>query len=217
MCVVRGIAVNALTPTNNTMPPRKPGTIDWRNSESKQIVLDDLESGQISLDAANTAEDLCCGMCQFAPEFIAEEVGFDQFKKRLEDHRKQLEHKIDRSEAMAALEHDRLIFPQKTHNARGEKIFCWTEAFGLLKQDVAAKKHTIMTPSQLHKTRPEHKEFSLTVFDRKIRQAIRKERLVNWKNDKREADIKERKERRRALGLNEETPMEERKRASEQG
>lgn len=118
----------------------------------------------------------------------------------------------------AALQHDRLLHPKKTHNQRGEKIFYWSEAMDLLKQDVADKKHLTMTPSQLRLSRPnEYGQFSLHIFDRRIRQAIRKERLINWLNDKREKETKKRKERRRGLGLSDETPQERRERSSQQG
>ena len=196
------------------MPKRSPGTIDWLRSESKQIVLDDLEEGVISLDETDTAEALFYGMYQYTPEFIAEQVKFEQFKDRLAGHRKQLKHKIESPAwEMAALAHDRLKCPQKTHNEKGEKIFYWTEAMELLKQDIDDGKHLTMTPTQLQATRPnEYGEFPLKIFDRRIRQAIRKKRLINWKNDKREDYAKERKERRQKLNLDEETPQQQRKR-----
>ena len=196
---------------------RNPGTIDWRNSESKQIVLDDLEVGVISLDESDSAEDLFYGMYQFTPEFIAERVTFGQFRDRLKDHRDQLKHKFESpSWEEAALEHDRLLHPKKMYNQRGEKIFYWSEAMALLKQDVAEKKHLAMTPSQLHQSRPEYGQFKLAIFDQRIQQAICKERLINWMNDKREEEIQIRKERRCKLGLSEETPQEQRGQSSHQ-
>ena len=202
------------------MPPgvRNPGTIDWKNSESKQIVLDDLEANVISLDESDTAEDLFYGMYQVSPEFIAEKVQFKQFKQRLKDHRKQLKEMLS-SPAIEklALEHDRRICPQKTHNERGEKIFYWTEAMQLLKQDVDAGLHLLMTPRQLQATRfAEYGEFPPKLFDRRVRQAIRKKRLINWKNDKREEATKERKARCQKLNLEEETPQQKRERLSMQ-
>ena len=201
------------------MANRKPGTIDWTNSESKQIVLDDLEAGVISMDNTDTAEALYYGMYQYSPEFIAEKVLFEQFKVRLKDHRKQLQRKSNSTQLeMAALAHDRLLFPKKTHNEKGEKIFYWTEGMKLLKQDIDDGLHLKMTPSQLQKMRPvEYGEFSPKIFGRRIRQAIRKKRLINWKNDKREEAKKERIERRRELGLLDETPQEHRERMLEQG
>lgn len=194
-----------------------PGTMDWRNSESKQIVLDDLEAGVISLDETDTAHDLYYGMYQYTPEFIAEKVLFPQFELRLKDHREQLRPKFEApSFEAAALAHDRYLCPKKTHNQRGEKIFYWSDAMNLLKQDVANKKHEMMSPSELRLSRPVYQEFSLRVFDQRIRQAIRKERLINWKNDTRQETQEERHKRRRELGLTEETPQELRERMFQQ-
>lgn len=200
------------------MARRKPGTIDWAKSESKQIVIDDLEAGVISLDETDSAEDLFYGMYCHTPEFIAEQVGFHQFKQQLSDHRKQLKPKMEApSWEAAALAHDRLLFPKKTHNHRGEKIFYWSDAFNLLKQDVAEKKHLQMTPTDLRLMRTEYQDFSLAIFDQRIRQAVRKERLINWKNDKREEATNERRERRRDLNLPTETPQERRERLYKEG
>lgn len=195
---------------------RNPNTIDWTNSESKAIVLDDLESGSISIDNSDTAEDLYYGMYQFTPEFITEGVKFEQFKARLRDHRKQVKDRMERSSwEMAALAHDRLMQPKKTHNIRGEKVFYLTPAYRLLAMDVAANKHQIMTPSELKLSRPEYAEWNLKLFDQRIRQAIRRKRFVNYLNDKREDKESERKGRRRTLGLPEETPLEQRQRMVE--
>lgn len=197
------------------MANRNPETIDWGKSESKQIVLDDLEARVISLDNTDSAEDLYYGMYCNTPEFITEKVGFKQFRDRLRDHRKQVKVKLEAPGwETAALAHDRLLFPKKTHNQRGEKIFYLSEAYPLLIQDVVAKKHLQMKPSQLKASRPEYGDFSLAIFDQRIRQAVRKERLINWMEDKRNAEIQERKERRRNLGLSEETPLEQLQRLS---
>ena len=92
-------------------------------------------------------------------------------------------------------------------------MFYWTNAMKKLKEDVDADLHLTMTPSQLRMTRPdEYGAFPLKVFDQRLRQAIRKKRLVNWKNDKRDEVINRRKECRRELNLSEETPKEMRER-----
>ena len=104
------------------MAHRNPGTLDWVNSESKQIVLDDLESGIISMDKTETAKDLYYSMYQFTPKFIAEKVLFEQFEKHLKDHRKQLKYKHESPAwEMAALAHDQNIFPK--NNAKGKEVF----------------------------------------------------------------------------------------------
>lgn len=175
--------------------------------------MDDLEARVISLDDTDTAEELYEGMYKHTPEFIAEQVTLEQFKLRLKNHRVQLQQKLTTpSWEMAALAHDRAIFPQKTHNEKGEKIFYLTEAMNLLKEDIEQGLHLTMTPSQLKAKRTEYDEFSLEVFDRRVRQAIRKKRLINWMNDQWEEKEKARKERRKKLNLAEETPQQQRKR-----
>ena len=86
-----------------------------------------------------------------------------------------------------------------------------------LREDVDAGLHVTMKPSELQATRPDvYGEWDLKLFDQRLRQAIRKKRMVNWMNDKREATDEERKERRRNLCLSEETPQQHRKRVGDQ-
>ena len=155
------------------MPKRNPGTINWAKSLSRQVVLDDLENGVISLDETDTAEELYHFVYKHTQEFMLEKVLFPQFKKRLEDHRAQVKkrHKASQWES-AALAHDKELFPTRTHNDRGEKKFYLTEAYNLLAQDVQEKKYLLMTPSELKASRPEYGEFTLGVFDGRIRHAI---------------------------------------------
>lgn len=200
---------------------RNPGTIDWPNSESRAIILDDLENGIISLDGTDTAEELFYGMYQFTPEFIAEKVLFKQFRDRLKDHRAQITRRRE-SEAWeaSALAHDRQMRPIKTHNARGEKVFYWTEAADLLKKDVAQlmSKNIKFTASQIQAVRPSYYgEFKLAFFDRRVRQAVRRQRYINYLNDKRLEEEKVRRERRKDLLLAEETPWQQLQRMSLNG
>ena len=179
---------------------RNPGTIDWSKSLSRKLVLDDLEEGIISLDETDTAEDLYEFVYKDTPEFIMENVGFQQFKNRLKDHRSQVSKRHEAAQMeIAALEHDLDLFPIRTHNDRGEKKFYLTEAYKKLAEDISEKKHETMTPSELKASRPEYAEWPLKIFDGRIRQAIRRARMVNWRNDKREAKEKKRREKREKL------------------
>jgi len=183
-----------------TMPRRNPGTIDWTKSLSRQMVLDDLENGVVSVDETDSAEDLYYLFYVHTDEFKREKVLFRQFRDCLRDHREQVKKRQEASQwEMAAFAHDNAIFPTRTHNDRGEKKFYLTPAYRLLAKDVGNKLHQLMTPSQLKASRPEYEEFSNKVFDGRIRQAIRRERMVNWRNDKREADEKKLNKRRQEL------------------
>lgn len=182
------------------MPRRKPGTIDWPKSLSRVLVLDDLENGIISLDESDSAKDLYDQLYQHTPEFILEKVGYAQFRDRLKDHRAQVAKRHEAAQwEMSALAHDRQLFPVRSHNDRGEKKFYLTPAYGLLAQDIADKKHQTMPPSQLRASRPEYTEFGIEIFDGRIRQAVRRERMVNWRNDKRAAIEEKRQSRREQL------------------
>ena len=55
-----------------------------------------------------------------------------------------------------------------------------------------------MKPSELKASRPEYGEFT-DIFDGRLRQAIRHERMVNWRNDKREKMEQKRMECREHL------------------
>jgi hypothetical protein len=169
--------------------------------------VDDLHSGAISMDNTDKAYDLYYGMYCHTPEFIAEKVPYEQFRDRLNYLRKTLAQKMDGiAWQVAALHHDRLITPKPTHNHRGEPVFYLTEAAALLMLDVEEGKHKTMTPSQLRESRTEYTQFDLAYFDRRLRQAIRKLRFINYLNDKREEKIQERKAHRRELLLPENPP-----------
>ena len=182
------------------MPRRNPGTIDWSKSLSRQLVLGDLENGVISLDETDSAEELYYLHYIHTNEFQLEKVLFPQFKEHLKDHQVQVKKRQEAVQwEMAALAHDKALFPTRTHNDRGEKKFYLTEAYPLLAQDILEKKHEIMTPSELKASRDEYREFSLPIFDGHIWQAIRRQRMVNWRNDKREAKEQERQNHRAVL------------------
>lgn len=161
------------------------------------MVLDDLENGVISLDNSDSAHDLYHNMYKHTAEFIVERVEYEQFRDRLRDHRAQVGRRHEAAQwEMAALAHDRQLFPIRTHNDRGEKKFYLSTAGALLAEDVKQEKHKTMKPSELRASRPEYAEFPLKIFDGRIRQAIRRERMVNWRSDKREELEKEQRQRR---------------------
>lgn len=111
--------------------------IDWTNLESRAIVIDDLNSGMISLNTMDEARDLYYGMYQFMPKFISEQVPYDQFRAHLNDHQKQIKAQLDKvSWEMAALGYDCLLCPKKMHNAHGEKVFYLTKPNKKLTKDI---------------------------------------------------------------------------------
>lgn len=208
---------NKMAPSKKRKKEKASDLIDWAKSESKQIVLDDLENGAISLDDTDKAEDLFENMYKHTPEFILEKVPFRQFRDRLRDHRKALQTRDDRiAWETACYAHDRLVYPTTTHNSRGEKKFYLTPAAALLTQDIEDGKHLRMKPSELQASRPEYQEFSRVIFDGRIRQAIRKRRMVNYMNDKRLEEEMERRMQRLNLGLPGETPWQKQQRLEQE-
>ena len=69
-------------------------------------------------------------------------VVLDQFKARLQSHRKQasIDHVIASKEEQY-FAHDRQLYPRKTHNKRGEPIFDMSPAKPLLRQDIKDDMH----------------------------------------------------------------------------
>ena len=84
--------------------------IDWASSESKLIVVKDLEDGKLSLDESNVSAEMAwMTLYREHPKFVLEGVCFSQFKERLKDHRKQVEKRAQKvSVEVAALVHDQL-------------------------------------------------------------------------------------------------------------
>ena len=183
---------------------KRPDFIDWEHSESKQIVMDDLETGFLSLDEERHPAEDVWPFYAGTSEFIAEKVVFDQFELRLKDHRKQVRRKIEKPPwHMAALAHDRDICPVETHNHRGEIKFYLLNAYPLLAQDIKDEKHKQMSTLDLKMSRPEYNYPGLTLqkFGRRVKQAIRKQRMINWMEDKRAEKAMKRAKRRAGLGL----------------
>jgi hypothetical protein len=77
------------------MPPRRKEWIAWRSSAPRRILLDDLESGMLSLDSEEmSADDAWNSYYSHLQEFS--NVPFAQFRERLRDHRKQVSGKTQR-------------------------------------------------------------------------------------------------------------------------
>ncbi|CAJ1929269.1 unnamed protein product [Cylindrotheca closterium] len=116
-----------------------------------------------------------------------EEVKFDQFKRNLASHRKQLKDGKKRSmEEEEMWREDRKRFPPVSKKADGSPLWYCHPAKLLLRQDVAEGKHNTMKPEQLQQTKNEYRDFSLTEFRRHIYQENRRRRFINYLNDKRE-------------------------------
>ena len=88
------------------------------------------------------------------------------------------------------LRQDLKLFPPKSKRADGTPLWDSHPAKYLLREDVAAMKHTKMKPSQLRLTRDEYKEFGLKEFRQHVYQENRRRRFCNWLNERRQKQKK---------------------------
>ena len=96
------------------------------------------------------------------------------------------------------MQNDRKLYPEQLHNHNGELIFARHPANKCLQEDVKAKKHMNMTPSQIHSSRSEYKVFDLKMFNRRINQEIRRVKFINyleWKRTEKQRKFKEKEEK----------------------
>jgi hypothetical protein len=163
--------------------------IDWRNSQAKSIIVDDLDEGLLPMDQNVMSAEEAWESCYRDMEEFAM-VPFTQFKERLRDHRKQVKARYEQSEMEAdALAHDRLLYPRQSHNHRGEPVFDLSIAKQFLCEDVKNKLHTTMLPSKLQGTRPEYKLFKPNKFKHRIYQEVRRQKFIFYLEQKRSTKV----------------------------
>jgi hypothetical protein len=170
------------------MAPR-PGWIKWVKCAAKHIIMDDLLCGILPLgDEEMSAEEAWELQYEHMAEFIRDGVVFSQFKAGLADHRAKVVKDMTRSTyERDALTHDRLLHPRQMMNHRGAPVFNLLPAKLLLREDIKDRKHLRMSPSQLRQSRIAiYGMFGLSEFKRRIYQAVRREKFINWMDDKRQ-------------------------------
>ena len=161
--------------------------------------MDDLICGILPLDADElSAEEAWDLQYEHMAEFVLDGVVFSQFKEPLADHRKKVGTDARRaSRELEALTHDRHLCPRQMENHRGHPVFDLSPAKLLLRQDVADRKHLIMTPTELREFRiVEYGPFGKREFKHRIYQAIRREKFINWLEHKRDVKYKSLLEKR---------------------
>jgi hypothetical protein len=165
---------------------RQEATIDWKKSEARAVLIKDLTDGVLPLDDAEVSAEEAWATCYTnLPEFS--NVGFEQFKRQLKAHRKQLKEKTQAADTQeAALLHDRVLYPERTHYASGVRIFRMSPALPLLQADIQSGRHNELTPSALRASRPEYAEWELKVFTQRIYQQVRRQKFINYLEWKRE-------------------------------
>jgi hypothetical protein len=182
-----------MPPKSKKRKPTNPVNIVWITSEARKVILADLTDGHLSLDETVVSEEKAFQVYKAYRSEAFADVGFDQFKLRLIDHRKQVKKLHEASQwNEAAFQHDRLLIkPQGTHNQRGEPIFDRSPAQKLLRQDVKDRKNEEMSPMDLWHSRPEYMVFTLSIFRQRIYQELRLQKYWNYLEDKRKKKEKE--------------------------
>lgn len=164
------------------MPARgREGWIDWRTSQAKQVLLNDLFNLTLPVDENEVSTEQAWEHYRHHPAFVGPPVVYEQFAERLRDHRAQIGGRIERAQwEMAAMSHDRLVNPYPTHNHRGEPNFHGSAAKPLLRQDIVAGLHEQMTPAAFRETRQEYMVFTTRKFTDLIKQMVRLLKTENW-------------------------------------
>jgi hypothetical protein len=154
--------------------------INWRTSQARVIIIFDLENNILPLDETEFSALDAWNTC-YKNIWEFREVPFRQFKERLRDHRQQVAARYANSlDEGFQLAHDRLLFPRKTHNHRGEPVFDLSPAKPLLQEDVKNSKHTTMSSRELWETRPEYRCFKPCKFKDRIHQEVRRQKFMHY-------------------------------------
>ena len=94
---------------------------------------------------------------------------YSDFAARLRQARARAGKKTVRAKADAeALKHDRMIFPERTEDAKGEPVWQGSKAQELLRRDLKDKEKMKLRPKLLHMEEEEYLEFSLENFRNRI-------------------------------------------------
>jgi hypothetical protein len=157
-----------------TQPTRRQ---EWRDSEAKKHLLQDLDIGLITDDMDPRVA------YNRRPEF--QEFEFRTFRDRLRDYQKKKAEKGLRAYSERQEMHDDLRnhVPQ-THDHRGIPRWEGSEAQRLLAIDVEAGTDRSMTPLELWRTKPAYQAFDKDVFRGHIYQERRRQKFLKWLDTK---------------------------------
>lgn len=156
-------------------PKKKKSPVPWGKSKAKELLFQDIVAGR--------ADGTARAIYGSRPEYAAAQPNFNTFAGNVYRLRKWIaKHQVRADEDAAALAQDVSENPRVLMDPRGYPRWDQSEAFGLLKQDIADGKHDEMAPQQLQQTRDEYKDFPLEVFRNHIHQELRaiREKAYWW-------------------------------------
>ena len=160
---------------------------DWRTSQAKRILLEDLYIHKmIPLDRNElSARDAWDMVYSHLAEFRA--MSYPMFREKLNYYR----NRAIKEDTVAivednALVHDRLLFPRRLVNSKNEIVFDLHPAKMLLRDDVENERHVNPTPSELQATQQAYLVFPKRKFKERIYQEVRYKKFVNHLNQERQ-------------------------------
>lgn len=165
---------------------RREGLIDWKKSDAKAILLKDLNDGVLPLEESEVSAKEAWTSCYVNLREFGN-VEFEQFKRQLAAHRKQVKAKKRAANTQeTAFQHDRQLYPERQAYSNGRRIFRMSSAQTLLEDDIKNKRHRGLKPSAFRATRPEYTEWELNIFRQRIYQEERRQKFINYLNWKRQ-------------------------------
>lgn len=160
------------------------GNVNWRTSGAREILLDDLHRGVLTLDEELMPAEQAWEV--YGPMDSFQLVPFKQFKRQLKAHRQQVLKLVTKSTPeYEAFRRDQATQEQFTHYASGRPIFAASSAHKLLKQDVSELFKEAINIGNLHQTRPEFASWTRAEFTRRVYQEVRYWKFVGYLEAKR--------------------------------
>lgn len=188
---VEGVNDESVEKEEDKEQQKKEADLKWRNCEAKELLYMALVVGTIPLDDEGMGwEEVLDFFKENHPAAFAN-VGQSKFKERLSRLREKVVEKNDRSERdLAALRHDRAIFPRPTYNNRGVPYWPDSEAKPLLSEDIDSGKMDSFKKEKhpkkaLWKSRPEYQVFTLRTFRKKVYQELKSRKFMAYIKHKR--------------------------------
>ena len=149
-----------------------------------------------------TAEELFAWYKANVPAF--KDIVLDQFKERLKGYRKAAGPEIERARReMEYFQHDRALYPEQTHDERGNIIFDKSPAKLLLREDIQNEVHLKIhkTAAALQASRPEYHPFQAKQFRDRIRQEIKRNKYFHYLELKREKLLRGKKDKKKVTDV----------------
>ena len=146
----------------------------WSKSAARMLLQRDLERGIVSLNTRIMRPKVVYDM---RPEYQV--IDYTKFVERLRAMRKQLAASKGRALSDSdAFAHDRAMYPEPTHNHKGEPRWEGSIAQALLKDEIYMVLELGVKPQQLYLSRSEYQQYGLKAFRDKIYQMDRTRKFL---------------------------------------